>query len=218
MSLGKSRQAYCSYCNRVTLISKPIPNQYAGNPNQYAGRHLHILIKGIHFLRGNPKGFQRESTKTVKFQHSRLLACATAEQAKCMEAHNRICFHQNGASSLLVGLGECARDLTKCGVYQKNSNMVLTKAKQTGSNIHELLSNFISPLDLHNSARICSACRIALISSKSKQSAETFVDASKHFQFLCFEIRKGTEILPKKPQQISASGFEVRKSRCSVQQ
>ena len=30
---------------------------------------------------------------------------------------------------LLVGLGECARDLTKCVVCKKNSNMVLTKAK-----------------------------------------------------------------------------------------
>ena len=31
---------------------------------------------------------------------------------------------------LLVGLGECARELTKCVVYKKkNPNMVLTKAK-----------------------------------------------------------------------------------------
>ena len=29
----------------------------------------------------------------------------------------------------LVGLGECARDLTKCVVCKKNCNMVLTKAK-----------------------------------------------------------------------------------------
>ena len=85
---------------------------------------------------------------------------------------------------LLVGLGECARDLTKCVVCKKkNCNMVLTK---TGFNIHELLSNFISPLDLDNSARICSAWRIALTSSKSKKIAETFVDASKHFQFSLF--------------------------------
>ena len=84
------------------------------------------------------------------------------------------------AISLLVGLGECARYLTKCVVCKKNSNMVLTKA------IHELLSNFISPLDLDNSARICKTWRIALTSSKSKQSAETFVDASKHFQFSLF--------------------------------
>ena len=33
------------------------------------------------------------------------------------------------AMILLVGLGECARDLTKCVVYKKNSNMVLIKAK-----------------------------------------------------------------------------------------
>ena len=32
------------------------------------------------------------------------------------------------AISLLVGLGECARDLKKCVVCKKNSNMVLTKA------------------------------------------------------------------------------------------
>ena len=30
---------------------------------------------------------------------------------------------------LLVGLGECARDLTKCVVCKKNANMDLTKAK-----------------------------------------------------------------------------------------
>ena len=30
---------------------------------------------------------------------------------------------------LLVGLGECARDLIKCVVCKKNCNMVLTKAK-----------------------------------------------------------------------------------------
>ena len=46
-----------------------------------------------------------------------------------------VCLHQNGASQaiiaiiLLVGLGECARDLTKCVICEKNSNMVLTKAK-----------------------------------------------------------------------------------------
>ena len=27
---GKSRQTYCSYCSREMLISKPIPNYYAG--------------------------------------------------------------------------------------------------------------------------------------------------------------------------------------------
>ena len=38
-----------------------------------------------------------------------------------MKAHHRVCLHQNGASQssvieiiLLVGLGECACDLTKC--------------------------------------------------------------------------------------------------------
>ena len=67
----------------------------------------------------------------------------------------------------------------------------LQKAKETGFNIpRATILNFISPLDLDNSARICSACRIALTSSKSKQSAETFVDVSKHFQFYCFEMEK----------------------------
>ena len=37
-----------------------------------------------------------------------------------------------------------------------------------------------------------------LTSSKSKQSAETFVDASKHFQFSSFSNGKGIEILKKK--------------------
>ena len=55
---------------------------------------------------------------------------------------------------------------------QKRSRPALT--------YHELLSNFIFPLDLDNGARICSACRIALTSSKYKHSAETFVDVSKH--------------------------------------
>ena len=32
--MGKSRQAYCSYCSRVTLISKPIHFII------YGGRHL----------------------------------------------------------------------------------------------------------------------------------------------------------------------------------
>ena len=70
----------------------------------------------------------------------------------------------------LVGLGECARDLT--------SRPALTYL--------ELIPKFITRLDLDNSARICSACRIALTSSKSKQSAETFLDVSKHFQFSLF--------------------------------
>ena len=86
--------------------------------------------------------------------------------------------------------------------------MVLTK---TGFNIHELLSNFISPLDLDNSARICSACRIALTSSKSKQSAETFVDASKHFQFFLF-WNMGKE---QKYYQKNHSKFQRVGSKCA---
>ena len=76
--------------------------------------------------------------------------------------------------------------------------------------MHELLSNFISPLDLHNSAHMCSACRIALTSSKSKQSAETFVDASKHFQFLCFEMGK-----EEKYYQKNHSKFQLVGSKCA---
>ena len=83
---------------------------------------------------------------------------------------------------LLVGLGECARDLTKCAVWKKTLTLS-QKRSRPALTYHELLSNFISRLDLlDNSARICSACRIALTSSKSKQSAETFVDVSKLFQ------------------------------------
>ena len=35
-------------------------------------------------------------------------ACATAEQAVCMEAHHRVCFHQNGASQ-----SHCNQDKTR---------------------------------------------------------------------------------------------------------
>ena len=67
---------------------------------------------------------------------------------------------------------------TNLTLSQKRSRPALT--------YHELLSNFISRLDLDNGTRICSACRIALTSSKSKQSDETFVDVSKHFQVSLF--------------------------------
>ena len=131
-------------------------------------------------------------------------ACATAEQATCMEAHHRVCLHQNGSSQSYHSDYFARWSWRMCSWFnkmcslQKNSNMVLTKAKYTGFNIHELLSNFISPLDLDNSARICCAWRIALISSKSKQSAETFVDASKHYEFSLFWNGKGRETLKKK--------------------
>ena len=87
---------------------------------------------------------------------------------------------------LLVGLGECACDLTKCVVCKKTLTWSPQKRSRPALTYHELLSNFISPLDLDNSARICSACRIALTSSKSKKSAETFADVSKHFQLSLF--------------------------------
>lgn len=64
--------------------------------------------------------------------------------------------------------------------------MVSTKQSRPASIYHEILSNFIFPLDLDNSARVCNACRIALTSAKAKKSAETFVDVSRHFQFPLF--------------------------------
>ena len=99
---------------------------------------------------------------------------------------------------LLVGLGECARDLTKCVVCTQTLTWSQQKRSGPALTYRDLLSNFISLLYLDNSARICSACRIALTSSKSKQSAETFVDVSKHFQFSLFWNGKGREILKKK--------------------
>ena len=154
---------------------------------------------------------------------------------------------------LLVGLGECARDLTKCVpwvpkdifsyrywythsfrlMYFENGPLelgykmcslrkTLTRSPQKRSKpaltYHELLSNFNFPLDLDNSARRCSACSIALTSSKYKQSAERFVNVSKHFQFSLFWNGKGSHIFKKISSQISVTGFEARKSRCSVQQ
>ena len=126
---------------------------------------------------------------------------------------------------LLVGLGQCARNLIKCVVCKNTLTWSQQKQRRSASTYHEILSNFISPLDLDNSARVCNACRIALTSAKSKQSAETFVDASRHFQFPLFwngkgtQILKkislqisGTQILKKISLQISATGFEVRKS------
>ena len=126
---------------------------------------------------------------------------------------------------LLVGLGECARNLIKCVVCKNTLTWSQQKQRRSASTYHEILSNFISPLDLDNSARVCNASRIALTSAKSKQSAETFVDASRHFQFPLFwngkgtQILKkislqisGTQILKKISLQISATGFEVRKS------
>ena len=126
---------------------------------------------------------------------------------------------------LLVGLGQCPRNLINCVVCKKTLTWSQQKQSKPASTYHEILSNFISPLDLDNSARVCSAFRIALTSAKSKRSAETFVDVSRHFQFPLFwngkgtQILKkislqisGTQILKKISLQISATGFEVRKS------
>ena len=98
---------------------------------------------------------------------------------------------------LLVGLGECARDLTKCAVCKKTLTLS-QKRSRPALTYHELLLNFISRLGLDNSAHICSACRIVLTSLKSKQSSETFGNVSKHFQFYLFWNRKGTQIFKKK--------------------
>ena len=98
---------------------------------------------------------------------------------------------------LLVGLGQCARNLIKCVVCKKTLTWSQQKQSRLASTYHEILSNFISPLDLDNSARVCSACRIALTSAKSKRSAETFVDVSRHFKFPLFWNGKGTQILKK---------------------
>ena len=99
----------------------------------------------------------------------------------------------------LVGLGECARDLTKCVVCKKTLTLS-QKRSRPALTYHELLSNFISRLDLDNSARICSACRTVLTSLKAKQRAETFdkTNVSKHFQFYCFKMGKGTQVFKKK--------------------
>ena len=94
---------------------------------------------------------------------------------------------------------------------QKNP---LKWSPQKRSTYHELLPNFIFPLDLDNGARICSACRIALTSSKYKQSAETFVDVSKHFQFSLFWNGKGTQILKKYHCKFQRAGcFVIISSR-----
>ena len=103
-------------------------------------------------------------------------------------------------------LGVLRRDIWS----QVTKFLVCKKRRRPGLTYHELLLNFISPLDLDNSARICSACRIALTSSKSKQSAETF-------NFIALKWKRNTNI-KKISLQISANGFEERKSPCSVQQ
>ena len=107
---------------------------------------------------------------------------------------------------------ECACDLTKCVVCKKTLTWSPQKRSRPALTYHELLSNFITPLDLDNSARICSAWRIALTSSKSKISAETFVDASKHFQFCLFWNGKGREILKKKHSKFQRVGSKCAKA------
>ena len=121
----------------------------------------------------------------------------------CMEAHHMVYLHQNGASQSYHRDYSARWSWRMCSWFNKMCSLQKTltlsqKRSRPALTYHELLSNFISRLDLDNSARICSACRIALTSSKSKQSAETFVDVSKHFQFSLFWNGKGREILKKK--------------------
>ena len=71
-------------------------------------------------------------------------------------------------------------NLPKTKTKKKTVTWSPQKRSRPALTYHELLSNFIFPLDLDNGVRICSACRIALTSSKYKHSAETFVDVSKH--------------------------------------
>ena len=110
---------------------------------------------------------------------------------------------------------------TKCVVYQKKKKPLTCspqKRSRPALTYQELLSNFIFPLYLDDSAGICSACRTAQTSSKYKESAETFVDVSKHFQPSLFWNGKEHTYFKKISLQISASGLEVRKSQCSVHQ
>ena len=75
-----------------------------------------------------------------------------------------------------------------CSLRKQKKTKTVTRSPQKRSKpaltYHGLLSNFNFPLDLDNSARRRSACSIALTSSKYKQSAERFVNVSKHFQFV----------------------------------
>ena len=81
---------------------------------------------------------------------------------------------------MLVGLGECARDLTKCVPWVPEDIFFLSILMVRG--VNEAPSAEEKELSIStglfrlryfdNSARICSACRIALTSLKYKQSAE----------------------------------------------
>ena len=94
---------------------------------------------------------------------------------------------------------------------QKHSNMVSTKAKKTGFNIPRATIKFHLPTwPEQQRAYMYSACRITLTSSKCKQSSETFVVASKHFQFSLFWNGKGREML-KKHSKFQRVGSCVRK-------
>ena len=126
-------------------------------------------------------------------------AASTRSECRGERAFNINCKH--GLFHLMYFQNWLWSQGTKCVVCEKKKATPTwspQKRSRPALTYHELLSNFISPLDLDNSARICSAWRIALTSSKSKQSAETFVDASKHFQFFCFEIWERNRNITKK--------------------
>ena len=149
-------------------------------------------------------------------------ACATAEQAMCMEAHHRVCLHQNGApqryhSDYFARWSwrmcwwfnkMCSLQKTLTWSYQKRSRPALT---------YTSYYQISSPHLTWTTARVyvvlkCSAWRIALTSSKCKQSAETFVDASKHFQFSLFWNGKGREILKRKHSKFQRVGSKCAKA------
>ena len=79
-----------------------------------------------------------------------------------------------------------------CSLQKKEKTLKWSPQKRSRPALtyHELLSNFVFQLDLDNSARICSACRIALTSSQYKQSAERLLMEVNTFNFLCFEMGK----------------------------
>ena len=103
---------------------------------------------------------------------------------------------------------------------QKKKTLARSPQKRSRSALtyHELLSNFIFPLDMDNSVRICSACRMTLTSSKYKQSVERLLMEVNTFKFFFVLKWERNTHIKRLPLQISESGFEVRKSRCSVQQ
>ena len=78
--------------------------------------------------------------------------CACIEALTWSAFIKMACLKAIIAIILLVDLGECARDLTKCVVSKKTLTLSQKRSRPVLT-YHELLSNFISRLDLDNSAR-----------------------------------------------------------------